>query len=176
MALVLVVLAVAGAVGVALGGRLRGLAVRSPGLAVAALLVQLAGALALAPVALAVSALLVALLLLRNRGLRGTGLVALGLLANALVVGANGVMPVSADAALRARVAVPVGDGRHEPADAHTRLRVLADVVPVPLPVAPSVVSAGDLAVAAGLGQLLLVGLLRGRRAPARPRRTAAAV
>lgn len=161
-----VVLLASVAAGLALGGRPGGVALRSPALLGAALLVQLLGALAgrvVAPVGLAGSAALVGVFLLRNRGLRGTGLVALGLLANALVVGANGAMPVSADAAARAGAAVPVGDGRHETAGPGTRLRLLADLVPVPLPLRPEVVSAGDVAVAAGLGELVLVALLAGR-------------
>lgn len=172
MTLAVVVLAVALAVGWARGGsldRLGGLPLRSRRLVVVALLLQLAGSVVggpLYPVGLAVSALLVAWFLVRNRGIRGTGLVALGLAANALVVGANGAMPVSAEAAGRAGVGIAdllVGDdGRHELADPGTRLRPLGDEIPVPLPLRPEVVSIGDVLVAAGLGQLVALGMVAG--------------
>ena len=172
MTLVLVVLAVALAIGWARGGsldRLGSLPLRSRRLVVGALLLQLAGTFVggpVYPVALAGSALLVAWFLLRNRGIRGTGLVALGLIGNALVVGANGAMPVSAEAAGRAGVGIAdllVGDdGRHELAGPGTRLGPLGDEIPVPLPVRPEVVSIGDVLVAAGLGQLVAIGMVAG--------------
>ena len=201
MSLVVVVLAVALAVGLLRGGslaRLGSLPVRGRALVVAAFAVQLGGVLVGGPfhvLGLLGSALLVVAFLARNRGVRGTGLVALGLLANALVVGANGAMPVSGDAAARAGIGTAgllVGDGRHELADDRTRLAVLGDVVPLPLPVRPEVVSPGDVLVAAGLGQLVVLGMTgsggRRRRPPpplpawatarapaaARPRRPAA--
>lgn len=143
--------------------RLAALRLREPWLLALALAAQVAGALAggrLHAVGLAASALLVLGFLGRNRRLRGTGLVALGLLTNALVVAANGAMPVSlaaADAAGAQVQAVRDGaDPRHLPMGPGTRLRALGDVVPVPLPVRPEVVSPGDLLVAAGLVRLLL--------------------
>ena len=170
MSLVLVVLAVALAVGWARGGsldRLGDLPLRSRRLVVAALLAQLLGTVVggpFYPVGLALSAGLVVAFLARNRGIRGTGLVAAGLLANALVVGVNGAMPVSADAAARAGVGIQDlltgADARHELAGAATRLRWLGDVVPVPLPLRPEVVSPGDVLVAAGLGQLVALGMV----------------
>ena len=169
MSLVLVVLAVALALGWARGGsldRLGGLPLRSRRLVVAALLAQLAGTFVggpFYPLGLVASAALVVAFLVRNRGIRGTGLVALGLAANALVVGVNGAMPVSQDAAARAGVGIQdllIGaDSRHEPADGDTRLRALGDVIPVPLPLRPEVVSPGDVLVAAGLGQLVALGM-----------------
>ena len=170
MSLVLVVLAVALAVGWARGGsldRLGALPLRSRRLVVASLLAQLAGTVVggpFYPLGLALSAGLVVWFLSRNRGIRGTGLVALGLLANALVVGANGAMPVSLDATARAGVGsqdlLTGQDARHEPAGESTRLRWLGDVVPVPLPLRPEVVSPGDVLVAAGLGQLVALGMV----------------
>ncbi len=133
------------------------------------------------PVGLAVSAGLVGAFLVRNRGVRGTGLLALGLLANALVVGLNGAMPVSVDAAGRAGTTtqlILVGDDpRHEIADRHTRLRWLGDVLPVRAPWRPEVVSPGDVLVAAGLAQLVLIGMRKGRGPAkhARPRAAAGA-
>jgi hypothetical protein len=119
------------------------------------------------PVGLAVSAGLVAWFLAHNRGVRGTGLVALGLLSNAVVVGLNGAMPVSVDAAGRAGTTtqhILIGDDpRHEIADRHTRLRALGDVIPLRAPRWPEVVSPGDVLLAAGLAQLVLVGMRTGR-------------
>ena len=169
MSLVLIVLAVALAIGWARGGsltRLGALPLRDRPLVVAALLVQLLGALVggpFHPLGLAGSALLVVGFLARNRGVRGTGLVALGLLLNAVVVAANGAMPVSAEAAGRAGTGVQDlltgADPRHELAGPGTRLRWLGDVVPVPLPLRPEVVSPGDVLVAAGLGQLVVLAM-----------------
>jgi Family of unknown function (DUF5317) len=106
--------------------------------------------------------------LLANRGVRGTGLVALGLGANALVVALNGAMPVSPDAAARAGLtlgSIAAGlDSRHVVADGTTRLALLGDVVPVLLPLRPEVVSPGDVLVASGLAQFVVVGMLAGRR------------
>lgn len=171
MVFVLVVLVVAVGVGYAAGGRLDRLGrlrLRSGWLVPAALGAQVVGAVAGGPayaVGLAVSAGGVAVFLARNRGVRGTGLVAVGLLANALVVGLNGAMPVS-DAALgRAGVStqdiVSGGDPRHELAGQGTRLRSVGDVIPVALPLRPEVVSPGDVLVAAGLAQLVVVGMRR---------------
>lgn len=163
------------AVGLVLGwlaggsmSRLGDLPLRSARLVVAALITQLAGTLIGGPfyvVGLVGSAALVVVFLARNRRLAGIPLVALGLLLNALVVGANGAMPVSDAAAARAGVPLTglVGDPRHELADSRTRLPWLGDVVPVPLPVRAEVVSAGDVLVAAGLVQLVLAGMLRRR-------------
>lgn len=179
MSLVVLVLLGALALGWARGGsldRLGGLPLRARRLVVAALAAQVAGAVVGGPfyaVGLVLSAGLVVAFLSRNRGVRGTGLVALGLAANALVVGVNGAMPVSAQAAGRAGVGVQdllVGaDARHELAGAGTRLRPLGDVIPVPLPWRPEVVSPGDVLVAAGLGQLVALGMVGAGGAPRRP-------
>jgi hypothetical protein len=174
----LVVLVAALAIGYARGGdldRLGRLPLRDKRLVVAALALQVLGALAGGwryPAGLAASALLVAVFLARNRGVRGTGLLALGLLSNALVVALNGAMPVSEAAAGRAGATTQDilngSDARHEIAGPGTRLRWLGDVIPVPAPWRPEVVSPGDVAVAAGLAQLVLLGMrpeapLRGR-------------
>jgi hypothetical protein len=131
------------------------------------------------PIGLAVSAGLVAWFLTRNRGVRGTGLIALGLLSNALVVGLNGAMPVSLEAAGRAGTTtqhILTGeDQRHELADRHTRLRFLGDIIPLRAPRWPEVVSPGDILVAAGLAQLVLVGMRTGRGPAKHVRRPTAA-
>lgn len=173
MSLVLVVLLCAVLVGRACGGsldRLGALELRRRRLVVAALGVQALGAVVGGPlhaVGLAGSAALATAFLVVNRGVRGTGLVALGLGANALVVALNGAMPVSPDAAARAQVSladVAAGlDSRHVVADGTTRLVLLGDVVPVLLPLRPEVVSPGDVLVASGLAQLVVVGMLAGR-------------
>ena len=169
MLLVICVLLAALGLGWAFGGRLDRLGrlpLRANRLVVAAFVAQLAGAVlggTAYPVGLAVSGLLAGIFLTRNRGIRGTGLIALGLLGNAVVVGLNGAMPVSRVAALRAGVStqdIASGhDPRHELADGRTRLRGAGDVIAVPLPLRPQVVSPGDVLVAAGLGQLVVVGM-----------------
>jgi hypothetical protein len=167
----LVVLACALAVGLALGGhlaRLGHLPLRYGWLVLVAVAVQAGGAFAggsLYPVGLAASAVLVAAFLAGNREVRGTGLVALGLLTNALVVGLNGAMPVSAHASGQAGIStqdlLAGTDPRHELAGTGTRLRPLGDVIPVVLPWHPEVVSPGDVLVAAGLAQLVVLGMRR---------------
>src|SRR5439155_20104550 len=96
--------------------------------------------------------------------LAGITLISVGLLANAVVVAANGAMPVSIDAAYRARVGISAiasgSDARHQIAGTGTQLRWLGDVVPVPLPWRPEVVSAGDVLVAAGLAELVVLAMM----------------
>jgi len=177
--LVLIVVLTALALGRLAGGtpaRLASLPLHRRRLVVLALVAQLLGAVVGGPaytLGLGASAVLVVVFLAGNRGLPGTGLIALGLLANALVVGANGAMPVSAEAAGRAGTgtgALVAGtDPRHELAGRQTRLAWLADVVPVPLPRFPLVVSPGDVLAAAGAGQLVVAGMLRQRPAPRLP-------
>lgn len=172
----LLVLVLALVVGWALGGSLDALGrlpLRGLALVALALAAQVAGAVlggAAYLVGLVAGAVLALAFLVRNRGARGTGLVGLGLAANALVVGLNGAMPVSVGASDRAGVttlAIAVGDDpRHALLGPGTRLALLGDVVPVPLPRAPQVVSPGDVLVAAGLGQLVVLGMRRGRPLP----------
>jgi hypothetical protein len=167
----LVALVVALAVGLAAGGRfghLGHLPLDHGWLVLVGVAVQAGGAFAggrAYPLGLALSVLLVGAFLLRNRQVRGTGLVALGLLANALVVGLNGAMPVSQDALGRAGISsqelLEGTDPRHELASAETTLRPLGDVIPVLLPAHPEVVSVGDVLVAAGLAQLVVLGMRR---------------
>jgi hypothetical protein len=72
-------------------------------------------------------------------------------------------MPVSGDAMGRARLStqdiVSGSDPRHELLDGGTRLGLLGDRVPVLMPWRPEVVSAGDVLVAAGLAELVVLGM-----------------
>ena len=179
MALVAVVLVLAALVGVAAGGRPAALA-RVPlagwGWLAGAALIQLAGSLTARTSgsqlpyevgSLAALAMLIGFLV-RNTRLPGVPLVAVGLLLNAAAVLTNGSMPVSRWAAGRAGVDlayIAAGlDARHAVAGRGTALRLLSDVVPVPIPGAPEVVSVGDVLVAAGLGLLLVSALLWGQQ------------
>lgn len=96
------------------------------------------------------SQLLVVGWVLRNRHLPGTLLVALGLVCNATVIAANGAMPVAPEA-MAAVGADPgaVPGGKHTLLTGDTRLPWLADVLPIP-PLR-SIISVGDIVLAAGL-------------------------
>lgn len=189
MTVILVVILASLAIGVARGGTMTNLSQldldRWP-LVFVALLVQALGAFAATiglPAAstwyvlgMVASAALVTVFVARNRALPGMALIALGFVLNALVVTANGAMPVSQEAADRIGLST-VGlyrnvDAKHELADSSTRLRPLADVIPVPLPGplarGSNVVSVGDVVLAAGIGVLVVNGMLavRTRREP----------
>ncbi|HLZ39237.1 MAG TPA: DUF5317 family protein [Mycobacteriales bacterium] len=190
MAFALVVLTVALVAGRLAGGRVRALGrlpLRGGRLLAAAVALQ-AGAQVLAATAaegsraavLPARGLLLAafvvtgLVVAANARLPGAPLAGVGLALNALVVAANGgVMPVSARALehLAARddalLVSVVRDPLHEIADGHTRVPVVADVIPVPLPWRSHVASPGDLLLTAGLGLLVVEGMLLGR--PGRP-------
>jgi hypothetical protein len=94
-------------------------------------------------------ALVVAWLVL-NRHLPGVALVALGLVLNAVVIAANGAMPVD-PGAMRAlglgELEVP--PGKHTLLTEATHLPWLADVVP--LPPLRSIISVGDIVLAVGM-------------------------
>jgi hypothetical protein len=176
----LAVVALVGAVAAALllGGswsRLTGLHLRWRRFVVAAVLAQAGGSIlgivgAADPrrayvVGLAVSAACAAAFCARNLRVAGVPLVTIGLVGNAVVVAANGAMPVSIVAALHAGVPITdiaAGrDSRHEIAGTGTTIRWLGDVIPVPIPLRPEVVSPGDVLVAAGLAELVALGMLR---------------
>ena len=183
--MVVVVLALLGAVLAArlTGGRfnrLGDLPLHAPWLVIAAVAAQLAGALlgdaATYAGCLATSAVLGGLFLALNRGVAGLGLVALGFAANAVAVTVNGgQMPVSLSAL--ARVDASTGellrDPRHEPASSSTRIRLLTDVIPAPLPGAfGQVLSPGDVAVASGCALLVFAGMRRSRHGEKGPQAT----
>jgi hypothetical protein len=185
MGLAVLVLAGAGLLGFVLGGSISPLAtlpLRSRGLVVVAVVAQAAGGLAAwaadssaaYAVGLTASALAALAFCLHNLHVRGVPLVTLGLLLNATVVLANGAMPVSTAAASRAgtsTASIAAGtDPRHVLAGDATTLRALGDIVPVPLPLQPEVASPGDVLVAAGLAELLCLGMRRRRvRRPGTP-------
>jgi hypothetical protein len=85
----------------------------------------------------------------------GMVLIGLGLLMNAVVIGANGAMPVDRGAIQSLDIGddVEVHPGKHVEADDDTRLRWLADVYP--LPPIRTIVSLGDMVLAAGLVPLV---------------------
>ncbi|MBV9484754.1 MAG: DUF5317 domain-containing protein [Frankiaceae bacterium] len=136
------------------------------------LLSRLTGLHGFYPAGLALSALTALVFCARNLTVAGVPLITLGLLSNALVVAINGTMPVSIDAAARANISVAAiaagDDARHEIAGRNTTLRRLGDVIPLPLPVQPEVVSPGDALIAAGIGELVFLGM-RGRRRLSQP-------
>lgn len=97
------------------------------------------------------SQLLVVAFLVVNRQLPGVWFVGVGLLLNAVVMAANGAMPVSPAAveALQLGRDVEVPLGKHTMLDEDTLLPWLADVIPVrPL---RSVLSLGDVVLAVGI-------------------------
>jgi hypothetical protein len=102
-----------------------------------------------------------------NLRISGVPLVTFGLMTNALVVALNGAMPVSIFSASRAGVSIlsiaTGNDARHTIAGYGSRWRSLGDVIPVPIPAVPEVVSPGDVLVAAGLGEFVLVTARRKR-------------
>jgi Family of unknown function (DUF5317) len=102
-----------------------------------------------------------------NLRVAGVPLVTLGLITNAVVVALNGAMPVSIFSASRAGVSTVSiasrSDPRHTIAGYGSVWRSLGDVIPVPMPVVPEVVSPGDVLVAAGLGEFVFVTARRKR-------------
>ncbi len=173
-----VILVVATIVAVVTGGRWSAFAhqgLLAPGYVVVAVAAQVAGAVLADhtsagwayPAGLAVSAASALVFCFANRRVAGVPLVALGLVLNAAVVARNSAMPVSIAAASRAGVStltIATGnDPRHTIAGRGSHWRALGDVIPVPLPAEPEVVSAGDVLVAAGLGEFLVITSRRRR-------------
>lgn len=123
-----------------------------------AVLAQAAGALTPLPQtgSLALAAAFAGAFLLSNRHLPGLGLLALGFTANFVAVAVNGgAMPVSLTALARTDQgnAGLLADPLHTPASSHTTLRLLTDVIGVPIPFGGGeVLSVGDVLVAAGVG------------------------
>jgi hypothetical protein len=178
MALVLLVLVVSLAVGWLAGGRVANLGhveLRAPWLVFLAVAAQLAlaglaaagvtGTLVSRPL-LAGSHLALLGFIALNRYRPGMLLVLVGLALNAAVIVANGAMPVSGEALLALGGPAVVEPGKHQLLTEVTRLPLLADLLPVP--VLRSVVSVGDIILAAGVGILVVAQMRRFPPAPGR--------
>lgn len=147
--------------------RLRALPVLAAGVAA-----QLASGVVAGTALVLVSYVLLLAFAVRNLHLVGMPVVLVGLALNALVIGANGGMPVRAGALEAAGViepgeadgvaAVDLGTKRHLEGDGD-RLRFLGDIVPVP-PL-DRVVSFGDLVLYVGLADVV-AHVVRRRRRP----------
>lgn len=162
MPLTLLVVLVAVVLSLLRGGRLRRLAnapIRATGLLVTGLALQvgvdvtaaqgLVGG-AVSGVVLVLSQVLVVGWVVANRYRAGMPLILLGLLMNLVVIAANGAMPVDPDAVSAAGGPTPViALGKHETLTDASRLAFLADIFAIPL--LRTVVSAGDVVLAAGL-------------------------
>jgi hypothetical protein len=120
------------------------------------------------------SQLLVLAWVLANAQLPGTILIGIGLLMNAVVIAANGAMPVSPGAlgAIGAEATV-TPTGKHTLLTDETRLPWLADILP--LPPLRSIISVGDIVLAAGLIPMAHA-LMSHRSVEERRRRRATAV
>lgn len=173
MVLVLATVLGAVAVGYARGGRLTNLGnaeLHRGWLVVLAVLAQLvlAGVSAFdgpasvvsAPLLLVSHAALLAFVVV-NRMLAGMLLVFTGFAMNAAVITANGAMPVAREAliAVSSGGATSIAPGKHRVLTDGDRLTVLADNFAVPL--LRTVVSAGDIVLAAGVGILVVNLMLR---------------
>lgn len=172
VALVLLIVAGAGVIAALTGGSWLGfteLRLRAKPVVVGAVAAQVVGAL-LADhtgrtwcysAGLAVSAACALVFCIANIRVAGIPLVALGLVLNAVVVARNGAMPVSIFSAHRAGVSIlsiaTGNDPRHTIAGIGSVWRSLGDIIPVPLPLVPQVVSPGDMLVAAGLGEFVVM-------------------
>lgn len=104
--------------------------------------------------------------ILANRYLPGMLLVALGAGLNALVITVNGAMPVAPGALEAVGAIASVEPGKHQLLSAAHALPWLADVIP--LPPLRTVVSVGDVILAAGVG-LLVVSRMRHQPAAHEP-------
>ncbi len=87
------------------------------------------------------------------------GLIVLGAIVNGLAIAANGRMPYSPQAAVRAHLPATVTGPKHKPAGDGTRLAFLGDVIP--LPPLHKIISAGDLLIAAGVSAAVAVAVRR---------------
>lgn len=162
MVLVAITVAVALLVGVVRGGRLTNLAaaeLRGGLLVVAAAVAQFLHAVVPGPAAgvLLTGASQAALLtfLWWNRYLAGALLMVIGSSLNTAVILANGAMPVSRGAMLAvSRHPAEVSGARHRLLTEADALPALADIIPLPL--LRTVVSVGDVVLAAGVALLVL--------------------
>jgi Family of unknown function (DUF5317) len=103
----------------------------------------------------------IALFMALNYRLPGMVLAAVGLALNLLVISANGAMPVATGAATGINPALEESGVKHEWLNESTELPWLADVIPV-RPIG-SVLSLGDVLLAAGIGYFVWAQMTRSR-------------
>ena len=105
----------------------------------------------------------VAVFLARNWSLPGMPVASAGMLLNAIVISANGAMPVSSRSAELAGHEGPIRDAgfKHEIMGPDTLLPWLGDVIPIP--VLQTVISVGDVLLALGIGWLVYRRMTAGR-------------
>ena len=170
MKLMLICMTVILAVGYLLGGRLRNvseLKLQWPFLALIGLALQfVTGPGDTVPLlCLYLSFVLLIVFTVKNIAVIGFPLILAGVVCNLLVIGINGGMPVSAHALTRSDQGQFLGDlennpyPKHHLATADDELRVLGDVIPIPLPIAQAI-SLGDILTYAGVG-VVIVGAMR---------------
>jgi hypothetical protein len=107
-----------------------------------------------------------------NRWVPAAALMAVGLLMNIAVVGANGGMPVSANAIIRAggseQALIAAQDSKHHLMTDDDVLRPLADVIPIPPP-GRVVLSIGDVLLYSGMAWFVVQVMLGRSRENPRP-------
>jgi hypothetical protein len=114
--------------------------------------------------ALAASYVLLLVFAAANIRLPGMPLILIGLLCNAVVITANGGMPVSVEALRESeqtdviQLLIDEGADKHHRLDDDDVLTFLADVIPIPAPI-KQVVSVGDIFVYAGLIWLIVAAM-----------------
>ena len=176
MRLVLLALLLAVGIGFAMGGRISGLAglsIRFAPLAIAGLVLQF-----LSPsrgswpyVLLMLSFVLLAVFATANLRVRGFPLILAGVLMNFLVIAANHGMPVTPHALDASgqhdtlSELIRNGGQKHHLAGPGDRFLFLADVTPIPPPVAQAV-SAGDLVAYAGVAYVVIAAMRRRQLEP----------
>ena len=167
MLTVLVLALIAAIVGLVRGGSLASLAatkVRLLWLVYAGVLLQIIGAFFFAGdsglTVVLVSSGLIALFMILNPRVPGMLLAAVGLALNALVIGANGAMPVSqaVTQAAGGSGAVEIGGLKHEPLGDDTAFAFLGDVIAVPW--LREVLSIGDVFLALGIAYFLYARMI----------------
>lgn len=176
MVLAVIVLVLGVLVGYALGGRLRhlgDLSLRGVWLLLVGLGLQLAltGGVALgvdvgtwAAPTMGASLLAVAAFMLGNVRVPGMALIGAGVLLNAIVIIANGGMPVSPTALEAIGSDATIDPGKHRLLEPGDPFAILADIIPVAA--LRSVLSIGDVVLAAGVGLTIVATMRRppGRR------------